>query len=230
MRFYAVSGSAARQRTDCAIVGLYESGTLSGAAPQLDAALGGRIARLVKRRDVRGKLGECTLLDVERGPCERVLLVGLGKKDAFGRKQYKKALLAAAAAVAKTGATRRGELPVGRAGGEPPTPTTAAASPPSRSAAPCTACRRSAARAAPAAPALKSFGIAVADKDQQPEAERGLGHGRGIAAGAALTRDLANLPANVCTPSYLARQARELARQYRERPRRGARRAGAASG
>ena len=28
MRYYAVSGSAARQRTDCAIVGLYESGTL----------------------------------------------------------------------------------------------------------------------------------------------------------------------------------------------------------
>jgi hypothetical protein len=47
MRFYAVSGSAARQRTDCAIVGLYESGTLSGAALQLDAALGGRIGRLV---------------------------------------------------------------------------------------------------------------------------------------------------------------------------------------
>jgi len=48
MRYYAVSGSAARQRTDCAIVGLYESGTLTGAATQLDAALGGRIARFVK--------------------------------------------------------------------------------------------------------------------------------------------------------------------------------------
>ena len=117
MRFYAVSGSAARQRTDCAIVGLYESGTLSGCRAQLDAALGGRIARLVKRRDARGKLGECTLLDVERGPCERVLLVGLGKKDGFGRKQYKKALLAAAAAVAKTGARDAVSYLVGRAGG-----------------------------------------------------------------------------------------------------------------
>jgi leucyl aminopeptidase len=47
------------------------------------------------------------------------------------------------------------------------------------------------------------------------EAERGLEHGRGIAAGASLTRDLANLPANVCTPTYLARQARELAKAYR---------------
>ena len=89
MRFYAVSGSAARQRTECAIVGLYESGTLSAAAAQVDAALGGRVGRLVKRRDARGKLGDCTLLDVEHGPCERVLVVGLGKKESFGRKQYK---------------------------------------------------------------------------------------------------------------------------------------------
>ncbi len=213
MRFYAVSGSAARQRTDCAIVGLYESGTLSGAALQLDAALGGRIGRLVKRRDVRGKLGECTLLDVERGPCERVLLVGLGKKDAFGRKQYKKALLAAAAAVAKTGATDA----VSFVSAEPVATTDAyyrgrlAAESVGSAVYRVPAIRST---RAPAAPALKSFGIAVAEKDQLPEAERGLAHGRGIAAGAALTRDLANLPANVCTPSYLARQARELARQY----------------
>ena len=214
MRFHAVSGSAARQRTECAIVGLYESGALSVAASQLDAALGGRIGRLVKRHDARGKLGECTLLDADHGPCERVLIVGLGKKEGFGRKQYKKAMLAAAAAVAKTGARDavsfistetvaatdayyRGRLAaesVGHALYRVP------------------AIRST--RQPPAA-ALKSFGIAVVEKDQAREAERGLGHGRGIAAGTALTRDLANLPANVCTPTYLAKQARELAKQYK---------------
>jgi leucyl aminopeptidase len=214
MRFYAVSGSAAQQRTDCAIVGIYESGALSTAAMQLDAELGGRITRLVKRRDARGKAGELLLLDVEDARCARVLLVGLGKKDAFGRKQYKKALVAAANAVVRTSARDavsfisaepvsetdayyRGRLAAEAVGGalyrvpairssRPPAPTT-----------------------------LKSFGIAVAHKDQQPEAERGLEHGRGIAAGTALTRDLANLPANVCTPTHLAKQARELARAYR---------------
>jgi len=55
----------------------------------------------------------------------------------------------------------------------------------------------------------------VAEKGQVEEAGRGLEHGRGIAAGATLTRDLANLPANVCTPTHLARQARELAKQYK---------------
>ena len=104
MRFYAVSGSAARQRTDCAIVGMYESGSLSAAAAQVDAALGGRLTRLVKRGDLRGKTGEISMLDVDTGPARRVLVVGLGKKDGFKRKHYKKALLAAITAVAKSGA------------------------------------------------------------------------------------------------------------------------------
>jgi leucyl aminopeptidase len=214
MRFFAVSGSAAQQRTNCAIVGIYESGALSAAAAQIDAVLGGRIARLVKRRDARGKPGEALLLDVEGARCERVLLVGLGRKDSFGRKQYKKALVAAANAVARTGARDavsfistepvsetdayyRGRLAAEAVGGA------LYRVPAIRSSRP------------PAPPALKGFGIAVSHKDQATEAERGLEHGRGIAAGAALTRDLANLPANVCTPTYLAKQARELARDYR---------------
>ena len=35
-------------------------------------------------------------------------------------------------------------------------------------------------------------------------AKRGLTHGVAIAAAARVQRDLANLPANVCTPTYLA--------------------------
>jgi leucyl aminopeptidase len=214
MRFHAVSGSAARQRTECAIVGLYESGALSTPASQLDAALGGRIGRLVRRRDARGKLGECTLLDTDHAPCQRVLVVGLGKKESFGRKQYKKALLAAAAAVARTGARDA----VSFLSVEPVAATDAyyrgrlAAESVGHALYRVPAIRST---RRPPAPALKSFGIALAEKDQVREAERGLAHGRGIAAGVALTRDLANLPANVCTPSYLARQARELAREYR---------------
>jgi leucyl aminopeptidase len=67
----------------------------------------------------------------------------------------------------------------------------------------------------PPEPALKSFAVAVSERDQKKDAERGLVHGGGIAAGTMLTRNLANLPANVCTPGHLARTARELAREYR---------------
>jgi leucyl aminopeptidase len=45
-------------------------------------------------------------------------------------------------------------------------------------------------------------------------AERGLEHGQAVSSAMSLQRDLANLPANVCTPIYLADQARALAKQY----------------
>mgnify|MGYP001549840884 FL=1 len=41
-------------------------------------------------------------------------------------------------------------------------------------------------------------------------------HGVAIASGLSLTKDLANLPGNICTPSYLADQARELKRGVRK--------------
>src|SRR5690349_4615710 len=106
MELNAVAASVARQRTDCAIVGVYEKGTLSAAAKELDKKLGGQLARLVKQGDVRGKLGETLLLPELHAPCARALLVGLGAQDKFGRKQYRKALSAALSAVNKTGSTQ----------------------------------------------------------------------------------------------------------------------------
>lgn len=214
MRFHVVSGSAARQRTDCAIVGLYESGALGAAAQQIDTALGGRLARLVKRGDLRGKAGETTMLDTDRGPCGRVLVVGLGRKDGFDRRRYKKAMLAAAAAVAKSGARDAvSHLSVEAIAGTDVYYRARLAAEAVGNALYRVPAIRSSRK--PREPALRSFGVAVPERDQKKDAERGLAHGRGIALGAALTRDLANLPANVCTPSYLGKRAHELAREYR---------------
>ena len=65
-------------------------------------------------------------------------------------------------------------------------------------------------------PSLTKFGIAVADRSERASAERAVTHGEGIVSGMALMRDLANQPANVCTPSYLVRAAKNLAREYRK--------------
>src|SRR5689334_12374172 len=105
MEYFVVTASAARQHTDCAILGVYEKGALSSAAEEMDTRLGGTLSRLVKSGDVRGKLGETLLLgDLRNAPCQRIVLVGLGARDAFARKQYRKALAAATGLVVKTGA------------------------------------------------------------------------------------------------------------------------------
>ena len=45
-------------------------------------------------------------------------------------------------------------------------------------------------------------------------AARGLTHGAAVAAAQSVQRDLANLPANVCTPLFLAEQARALGKRH----------------
>ena len=105
MEFFVTSTAASRQRTDCAIVGVYDKGVLSTAAQDLDRRIGGRIARLVKRGDFRGKAGDVLMLaDVSGAACERIVLVGLGARNAFKRKQYRKALSTALSTLARSAA------------------------------------------------------------------------------------------------------------------------------
>jgi leucyl aminopeptidase len=215
MELHAITASALRQRTDCAIVGVYEKGLLSAAARELDTKLGKSLTRLISQGDARGKLGETLLISEPKGlGVARLLLVGLGPKDKFGRKQYRKALHAALNVVTKTGATNAvnyvsqetvaatNAYYVGRTSAEVvaqvtykmPDLKTAKKPPPT---------------------ALKKFSIAVLGIPERTQAEKGLQHGAGITTGAALTKDLGNLPANVCTPTYLAKTAQELARAHR---------------
>ena len=105
MEFFVSTAAATRQRTDCAIVGVYDKGVLPAATEELDRRIGGRIARLVKRGDLRGKTGDAVLLtDLTGVPCERMIVLGLGARNSFKRKQFRKALASAATLLGRTGA------------------------------------------------------------------------------------------------------------------------------
>jgi leucyl aminopeptidase len=215
MEYFVTGAAPSRQRTDCAIVGVFDKGDLSAGAADIDARIGGRIARLVKRGDIRGKSGDLLLLaDVSGAACERVVIVGLGTRDQFKRKQYRKALAAALTASARTGA--RDVISYLSLEAVPDADSYALA--------------RTAAEVAgnieyripdqktsnkrPKA-TLTRFGFGTANRTDRTNAERGLEHGRGIVAGMALMRNLANLAPNVCTPTYLANAAKALAREHR---------------
>jgi leucyl aminopeptidase len=64
-------------------------------------------------------------------------------------------------------------------------------------------------------PALSRVSVAGATAASRAALRRGLAQGEAIGAGQTLLRDLGNLPGNVCTPRYLATQAKELARSHR---------------
>ena len=63
----------------------------------------------------------------------------------------------------------------------------------------------------PPVAALKTLTFIV-DKEIGAEVKRGAAQGAAIAAGMALTKDLGNTAPNICTPDYLAKQARKLAK------------------
>ncbi len=215
MQFHALGASAVRARTACAVVGIHEQGELTGAAVAIDERARGAITRIVKRGDFRAKLGEVLALhDLPGCPAERVLLVGLGSRKTFGRKAYRKAVAAATQWLAASGAADAVSFLA-----QDPVPEVDAyyAARYLVETASSTLYRIPDLKSGkkPAAPKLGKLGIAVADSAQLETARRGLGDGVGVAAGMALMRDLANLPANVCTPSHLAAAARKLAGEHK---------------
>ena len=66
--------------------------------------------------------------------------------------------------------------------------------------------------AAPA-PALQKVTLLAGNKDESTRLSQGLARGAAIAKGVTLARELGNLPANHCTPSYLATQAQRLGKE-----------------
>ena len=100
MEFSIKNTQAEKQRNDCVVVGVYEPKKLSTAAAAIDQASNGYIASILKRGDMKGKLGSTLMLySVPGTACQRVLLVGLGKERELHEKEYRQILRAAAKAI-----------------------------------------------------------------------------------------------------------------------------------
>ena len=81
MEFIIKSGNPEKQRSACVVVGIHESRKLSADAEQLDKATKGFISNILRKGDIDGKIGQTLMLhNVPKTQCERVLLVGCGKK------------------------------------------------------------------------------------------------------------------------------------------------------
>jgi len=213
MEFSIKSGKPEKQRIDCVVVGVYESAKLSAAAASIDAASQGFIASVLKRGDMDGKSGSTLLLHSLPGTdSERVLLVGLGKEGTLTEKDYRKAVVSSAKALLKTGAKDvanfLAEVKVGKQDGA------------WKAAQMAEAVRDSVYRfdamkgKKEDKPGLMKLEIHVAEQEDNPATQQALKEALALAAGVSLTKDLGNLPPNVCTPTYLAEQAKEMAKTY----------------
>ncbi len=60
----------------------------------------------------------------------------------------------------------------------------------------------------------EKFTLLIENKADSGTVERNIAIGRAIGEGMNLTRDVSNMPGNICTPTYLAKAAQSLAKKY----------------
>ena len=215
MEFSIKAFSPEKKKTGCLVLGLWQAGALTPAAQQADKAGRGRLSAVIKSGDISGRSGSTLLLHAVPGiAAERVLLVGLGEQKEFGETAFREAVRAAANALKSLGAAdatlafvdlkvnaralpwnvRHAVIGLRDAFYRFDTLKTQKKAP---------------------SPALKSVTIAVPGPSVPAPAERALKEAVASADGIDFAKTLGNLPPNICTPAYLADEARKLAREFK---------------
>jgi leucyl aminopeptidase len=212
MQFSVKTGLPADLRTACLIVPVFSQRKLSAVGQALDEASKSALSKALKRGDIDGSCGQTLMLyDIPGITAERLLLLGCGKEKDLTASQFGQCVDAAARQLDQA------------------KPSEAVLALPSRDdKADSYSDAREAVIAAggalyrfdeckseadkPRTP-LRRLALLPADKPAAAAVRKGISHGQAVAEGMALTKDLANLPGNICTPTYLAEQARKLGRK-----------------
>jgi leucyl aminopeptidase len=211
MDFPLKTGEPARQRTECAILPVFDDGELRGATKALDKAARGAIKQIVRTGDAAGRLGATALIHRAHGAAARWLLVGCGKHADFDAKRLASALAAALGALRASG-TREALTYLASGSDSISAEQTARTSVETARAHAYRFDELKSRREPPIKLARLGIGLAV-DADKRA-ARRGVQVGTAIANGADLARDLGNRPPNVCTPTHIAEAARGLAKRF----------------
>ncbi|WP_199611210.1 leucyl aminopeptidase [Flocculibacter collagenilyticus] len=214
MEFSVKSGSPEKQRSACIVVGVYEPRRLSPVAEQLDKISDGYISNLLRRGDLEGKPGQMLLLHhVPNVLSERVLLVGCGKERELDERQYRQIITKTISTLNDTGSMEAvcflTELHV--KGRDTYWKVRHAVETTLDSL--YTFDQLKSKKDETRRP-LRKIVFNVPTRRELTLGENAIEHGVAIAAGMKATKDVANMPPNICTPAYLAEQAKDLAMTY----------------
>ncbi len=213
MKFTVNTLDADKQQSDCLVIGIFENSELPMSARQVDAMTSHAIENSLKNGDFAGKLGQTLLLNnLPELASKRVLLVGCGEAKKINEASFIKIVKTAFKKLEQTTYESIGiyltELLV-----------------PNHSIG-CLV--RSAVIAITnteysfqdykskqkdglSADVVTFFATSAQDMAACEDAIR---EGKAIATGMTSTKNLANTPCNICTPTYIAEQAQKLGKNY----------------
>jgi leucyl aminopeptidase len=211
MDFSTRTAAADAVKTDCVAVGVFADGELATQARAIDTASKGALRAAVKSGDVTGKRGATVMLRSLAGvAASRVLLVGLGGRKEFSDRAFieaiRTAVKGAGPAVKELAIAAADWLPAGRDSRWQARQLVLAA-------------REAVYRVDELKSKKEDDGgperVVLVLSRRDAAAEHGLAQGTAIANGVELAKRLGNLPANVCTPAFLADEAKKLGRGHK---------------
>lgn len=215
MQFSIKSGNPEKQRTACLIVGITDPRRLTPSAKTIDNISKRFLSNILRRGDITGKIGQSLLLHNVPGiVADRILLIGCGRERELDEQQFRLILGNTLKALTQTNAqdavSYLTELNVkGRDN--------------------YWKIRQSVERTSHLSyqfnefktkkdshsKSLRKMTFTVPSRRELPEGEEAIKTAKAIANGVKLARDIANRPANVCTPTHLAEQAQELEKSFK---------------
>lgn len=214
MEYKIKSGNPEKQHSACLVLAVFTDQVLSSSARVIDKSADGVISELIKRGDISGECGDTALLaQVDSIPAVRILLLGCGKKAEFSSRNLQKVTVAAIQELKRYNINEamlflpeleiencdiadRVELIITQAEYEIYQSDTLKTEKKKKK------------------KPLQKITLFIPDRNSLGIARQALLTGQSIAAGVNLSRELGNLPGNICTPSYLADQAKQMARDF----------------
>ena len=208
--------SASDLSAGCVAVTIFEKGQLSASAKKLDLASSGRLRKLIKASSLEGKAGQQLLLhDISGIGSDRVLVVGAGKRGEVETARFRRIVDAVVAGCRGSGADSAAvflsELDVSGRDSVWKVRCVVEAFHQARYRFDQLKSEKSSAKA----DELKKLTYGINSTRERDKAREASKQAEAVAAGTALAKTLGDLPGNICTPSYLADQARKIGREHK---------------
>jgi len=212
MKFDVSNSQITHFKTQCVIVPIFEGGKLSAAAKTIDDACHGILGEIIKRKDIAGKPGQTYWLPLfDRIPAQRVLLIGCGKPGELSVSAFN--------TLAQKISSQLRQHPVTdvalcleeiRVEGRDLQWQARVMAQTLQLGTYHFDQHKSKKESRPTR--LQKLTWLCTNTKHSPAYRQGFAIGSAIAEGMHLAKDLGNTPGNVCTPTYLASQARQLSR------------------
>lgn len=215
MDFGIKVGTPEKQRGACAVIGIFESRKMTESAKVLDKITQGYIKSILTSGDMDGKVNTSLLLhNVPGTHFKRILLIGLGKEQEFKEKTFLGAINSIFSTLQKTAVTDvmlfLSDFPIKERANEWKISQTVIAAINS-----LYQFNQLKSKPENNPGKLRKILLCIDNRSELIACEQAMQQGLAIAHGMNLTKDLGNLAPNICTPTYLATQAKNLAKTHK---------------